>query len=423
LNHFNYRDGVLYAEDVPVPAIAREVGTPFYCYSSATLTRHYNVFAGAFSDIDAMVCYAMKANSNQAVLATLASLGSGVDVVSEGELQRALAAGIPAPRIMFSGVGKTAREMDAALGAGIHCFNIESEPELEMLNQRALASGKVAPISFRINPDVDARTHAKISTGKKEDKFGISWQRAPSVYRHAAALKGVRVTGIDMHIGSQIIDLQPFDDALRLMVDLVGTLRAEGHSIDHFDIGGGLGVPYRDDNAPPPDPDAYSRLVKSHLRDLGCKVILEPGRLIVANAGVLVSEVIYVKDGGEKTFLIVDAAMNDLIRPTLYDAWHEIRPVILSAASAPRMRADIVGPVCESGDYLAKDREMPALKAGDLIAVGSAGAYGAVQAGTYNTRPLVPEVLVHGDRFHVVRKRPSIADMIALDSVPDWIGA
>lgn len=421
MNHFEYQDGVLHAEDVSLPDIAAQVGTPFYCYSTATLTRHYKVFSGAFADIDSMVCYAMKANSNQAVLKTLAQLGSGVDVVSEGELRRALAAGIPASKIMFSGVGKTAREIDAALTADIYCFNIESEPELELLNARALAMGKVAPISFRINPDVDARTHAKISTGKKEDKFGISWQRARAAYKHAAGLPGVRVTGIDMHIGSQITELQPFDDALKLMVELIGTLRADGHAIGHFDIGGGLGVPYRDDNAAPPDPDAYGEMVKARLRDLDCKIILEPGRLIVANAGVLVSEVIYVKDGGDKTFVIVDAAMNDLIRPTLYEAWHEIRPVRLSAASAPRIRADIVGPVCESGDYLAKDRELPALKSGDLIAVGSAGAYGAVQAGTYNTRLLVPEVLVHGDRFHVVRERPSYDDLIGLDSVPAWL--
>jgi diaminopimelate decarboxylase len=311
--------------------------------------------------------------------------------------------------------------MDAALAADIYCFNIESEPELEVLNTRALAMGKVAPISFRINPDVDAKTHAKISTGKKEDKFGISWQRARDVYRHAANLPGVKVTGIDMHIGSQITELQPFDDALKLMIELIGVLRSDGHVIDHFDIGGGLGVPYRDDNTPPPDPDAYGKMVKARLGDLGCKVILEPGRLIVANAGVLVTEVVYVKDGGDKTFVIVDAAMNDLIRPTLYDAWHEVRAVRLSAASAPRIRADIVGPVCESGDYLAKDREMTAVKAGELLAVGSAGAYGAVQASTYNTRPLIPEVLVKDDAFHVVRKRPSYDELIALDDIPAWL--
>ncbi|WP_299870509.1 diaminopimelate decarboxylase [uncultured Hoeflea sp.] len=421
MNHFEYREGVLHAEDVSLPDIATEVGTPFYCYSTATLTRHYKVFSGAFADVDSMVCYAMKANSNQAVLKTLAQLGSGVDVVSEGELRRALAAGVPASKIMFSGVGKTARDIDAALAANIYCFNVESEPELELLNARALAAGKVAPISFRINPDVDAKTHAKISTGKKEDKFGISWQRAQDVYSHAASLEGVEVTGIDMHIGSQITELQPFDDALKLMVELIGQLRTDGHTIDHFDIGGGLGVPYRDDNAPPPDPGAYGEMVKGRLGGLGCKLIFEPGRLIVANAGVLVSEVIYIKDGGDKTFVIVDAAMNDLIRPTLYEAWHEIRPVRLSAANAPRIRADIVGPVCESGDYLAKDREMAALKSGDLIAVGSAGAYGAVQAGTYNTRLLIPEVLVNGDQYHVVRKRPSYEDLIGLDSLPDWL--
>lgn len=421
MNHFEYREGVLHAENVSLPDIATEVGTPFYCYSTATLTRHYKVFSGAFGDVDSMVCYAMKANSNQAVLKTLAQLGSGVDVVSEGELRRALAAGIPASKIMFSGVGKTARDIDAALAANIYCFNVESEPELELLNARALAAGKVAPISFRINPDVDAKTHAKISTGKKEDKFGISWQRAQDVYRRAASLEGVEVTGIDMHIGSQITELQPFDDALKLMVELIGQLRADGHTIDHFDIGGGLGVPYRDDNTPPPDPGAYGEMVKGRLGGLGCKLIFEPGRLIVANAGVLVSEVIYIKDGGDKTFVIVDAAMNDLIRPTLYEAWHEIRPVRLSAANAPRIRADIVGPVCESGDYLAKDREMAALKSGDLIAVGSAGAYGAVQAGTYNTRLLIPEVLVNGDQYHVVRKRPSYEDLIGLDSLPDWL--
>ena len=421
MNHFEYRNGVLHAEEVSLPAIAKAVGTPFYCYSSATLSRHYTVFANAFADIDSMVCYAMKANSNQAVLTTLARLGSGIDVVSEGELRRALAAGVPASKILFSGVGKLPREMDAALEAGIWCFNIESEPELGVLNARALALGKVAPISFRINPDVDAKTHAKISTGKKEDKFGISWQRARDVYRHAATLPGVQVTGIDMHIGSQITDLQPYDDALKLMVELIGQLRADGHEISHFDLGGGLGVPYRDDETIPPNPDAYAKMVKARTGDLGCKLIFEPGRMIVANAGVLVSEVIYVKDGGAKTFVIVDAAMNDLIRPTLYEAWHEIRPVVLSAASGSRIKADIVGPVCESGDYLAKDREMTALKSGDLIAVGSAGAYGAVQAGTYNTRPLIPEVLVKGNRFHVVRKRPSYEEMIALDSVPDWL--
>jgi diaminopimelate decarboxylase len=421
LNHFDYRDGVLFAEDVSIPEIAQTVGTPFYCYSTATLSRHYKVFAEAFSDIDALVCYAMKANSNQAVLRTLAKLGSGVDVVSEGELRRALAAGVPAEKIMFSGVGKTAREIDLALSVGIHCFNIESEPELELVNSRALEMGVAAPVSFRINPDVDARTHAKISTGKKDDKFGISWQEARRVYARAAALPGIRVTGIDMHIGSQITELQPYDDAFRLLRELVGALRADGHAIDHVDLGGGLGIPYRDDNRPPPEPSAYAEIVKAHVRDLDCKVIFEPGRMIAGNAGILVTEVLFVKETATKTFVIVDGAMNDLIRPTLYEAWHEIRPVRLGAAGAPRMKVDVVGPVCESGDFLAKDRELAVVKPGDLLAVGSAGAYGAVQSGTYNSRLLVPEVLVHGTRHHVVRPRPSYDELIGLDSVPDWL--
>jgi diaminopimelate decarboxylase len=421
VNHFHYVDGVLHAENVPIPEIAKAVGTPFYCYSTATLERHYDVFSKAFADVDAMVCYAMKANSNQAVLKTLGRLGAGVDVVSGGELRRALAAGIPASRIMFSGVGKTAAEMDIALEAGIYCFNVESEPELEVLNQRAKRMGKRAHVSFRINPDVDARTHAKISTGRKENKFGISYERAGEVYAHAATLSGIEVTGIDMHIGSQITELQPFEDAFRLLRELVDRLRAAGHRIDHVDIGGGLGIPYRDDNNPPPLPDAYAEIVKTQLSSLDCRIVTEPGRLIVGNAGILVTEVIYVKDGGEKTFVIVDGAMNDLIRPTLYEAYHEIRPVIVPAADAPRIRGDIVGPVCETGDYLALDREMAAPAPGDLIAVGSAGAYGAVQAGTYNSRLLVPEVLVKGSAFHVIRPRGSYDDLIGLDSLPEWL--
>ncbi|EJL57558.1 diaminopimelate decarboxylase [Rhizobium sp. CF122] len=421
MNHFEYRDGVLYAENVPVPEIAKAVGTPFYCYSTATLERHYRVFAKAFSEVDAMVCYAMKANSNQAVLKTLGRLGAGIDVVSEGELRRALAAGIPASRIMFSGVGKTPREMDFALEAGIYCFNVESEPELEILNQRAVKAGKKAPVSFRINPDVDARTHAKISTGKKENKFGISWERARAVYARAASLPGIEVTGIDMHIGSQITELQPFEDAFKLLRELVSTLRADGHDIHHVDVGGGLGIPYRDDNNPPPHPEAYAEIVKSQLRELNCKIVTEPGRLIVGNAGILVTEVIYVKDGGKKTFVIVDGAMNDLIRPTLYEAHHEIRPVVISAANAPRIKADVVGPVCETGDFLALDREMAMPKPGDLFAISSAGAYGAVQAGTYNSRLLVPEVLVKGSDFHVIRPRGTYEELIGLDSVPTWL--
>ena len=423
MNHFEYRDGTLHAEDVSVAEIAAAVGTPFYCYSSATLERHYRVFADAFADLDAMVCYAMKANSNQAVLTTLARLGAGADVVSEGELRRALAAGIPAERIMFSGVGKTAREMDAALDAGIFCFNVESEPELELLSQRAVAAGREAAVSLRINPDVDARTHRKISTGKAENKFGIPWQRARQAYARAAELPGIAIAGIDMHIGSQITELQPFDDAFALLSELVGTLRADGHAIHHVDLGGGLGIPYREDNAPPPLPDAYAAIVHKHVKRLGVKVIFEPGRLIAGNAGILVAEVVYLKEGDAKNFLIVDAAMNDLIRPTLYDAYHAIRPVAEADADAPHMVVDVVGPVCETGDYIALDRDLPRMAAGDLIAVGTAGAYGAVQAGTYNTRLLVPEVLVKGDRFHVVRERPTYEALIGLDSVPDWLGA
>ncbi|MBO6717392.1 MAG: diaminopimelate decarboxylase [Rhizobiaceae bacterium] len=420
MNHFEYRDGVLHAEDVPVPEIAAAVDTPFYCYSTATLTRHYRVFAAAFADLDTLICYAMKANSNQGVLKTLSTLGCGADVVSEGELRRALAAGIPAERIMFSGVGKTAREMDFALEAGILCFNVESEPELELLSARATAKGATAPVSLRINPDVDARTHKKISTGKAENKFGIPAQRAREVYRRAAGLPNLRVAGIDMHIGSQITELEPFDAAFGLLSQLVGELRADGHNIEHVDLGGGLGVPYRDDNQPPPLPDAYAAVVHRHMAPLGLKVIFEPGRLIAANSGILVSEVIYLKEGGARNFLIVDAAMNDLIRPTLYDAFHTIRPVVTPSDDAPRMTVDVVGPVCETGDYIALDRDLPRLSSGDLIAVSTAGAYGAVQSGTYNTRLLVPEVLVNGSRFHVVRRRPTYEELIGLDSVPDW---
>ncbi|MEB2847726.1 diaminopimelate decarboxylase [Rhizobiales bacterium RZME27] len=421
MNHFQYIDGVLHAENVPVPEIAKAVGTPFYIYSTATLERHYKVFSKAFDGLDAMVCYAMKANSNQAVLKTLARLGAGADVVSGGELRRALAAGIPPERIVFSGVGKTVAEMDFALEAGIYCFNVESEPELEVLNLRAVKAGKKAHVSFRINPDVDARTHAKISTGKKENKFGISYKRAREVYAHAATLPGIEVAGIDMHIGSQITELQPFADAFKLMRELVETLRGDGHTITHVDVGGGLGIPYHDDNNPPPEPTAYAEIVTEGLKSLNCRIVTEPGRLIVGNAGILVTEVLYVKDAGEKTFVIVDGAMNDLIRPTLYEAHHGLRPVVLPEKDAAHIKADVVGPVCETGDYLALDRDMAVPKPGDLFAIASAGAYGAVQAGTYNTRLLVPEVLVKGDTFHVIRPRGTYEELIALDSIPDWL--
>ena len=414
-------DGILHAENVAVPEIAKAVGTPFYCYSTATLTRHYQVFAKAFADVDATICYAMKANSNQAVLATLAKLGSGADVVSEGELRRALKAGIPASKIVFSGVGKKASEMDFALQSRIHCFNVESEPELELLSERAAALQIHAPISLRINPDVDAKTHAKISTGKKENKFGIAFDRARQAYARAAQLPFLKIVGIDMHIGSQIVDLQPFDDAFALLAQLVRELREDGISIDHVDLGGGLGIPYRADNDPPPLPDAYADIVKKHVKALDVAVMFEPGRLIAGNAGILVTEVIFVKEGDEKNFIIVDGAMNDLIRPTLYEAWHDVRYVVEPMSDAPRITADIVGPVCETGDYLAQNRELAKPKRGDLIALSSAGAYGAVQAGTYNTRLLVPEVLVNDDQFHVIRPRTSYDELIGLDSVPSWL--
>ncbi|EEZ31834.1 diaminopimelate decarboxylase [Brucella sp. NF 2653] len=421
MNHFEYRNGVLHAENVSLPEIAKAVGTPFYVYSRATIERHFRVFHDAFADMDTLVTYALKANSNQAVLAALAKLGAGADTVSEGEIRRALAAGIPANRIVFSGVGKTPREMDFALEARIYCFNVESEPELEILSARAVAAGKVAPVSLRINPDVDAKTHAKISTGKSENKFGIPRDKARAAYARAASLPGLNVVGIDMHIGSQIIDLEPFDNAFALMAELVKELQADGHNIRHVDVGGGLGIPYRTDNTPPPPPVAYAEIVAKHIKPLGLKTVFEPGRLIVGNAGLLVTEVIFVKEGDAKNFVIVDAAMNDLIRPTLYDAFHDIRPVIMPNDNAPRIRADFVGPVCETGDYLGLDREVAKPAPGDLIAICTTGAYGAVLSSTYNSRLLIPEVLVDGERYHVVRPRRTYEELLALDSVPDWL--
>ena len=421
MHHFAYRAGVLHAEEVDLATIAESVGTPFYCYSTSTLERHYRVFADAFADVPSLVCYAMKANSNQAVIATLARLGAGADVVSGGELKRALAAGVPPERIMFSGVGKTAAELAAAVDAGILCINVESEQELDLLSGIAAAKGRTACVSVRVNPDIDAKTHAKIATGKSENKFGIPISRAREVYAHAGKLKGVRASGVDMHIGSQITDLQPFDDAFALLSDFVRTLRADGHHIEHVDLGGGLGIPYREDNEPPPDPAAYASIVKRATRGLDCKLVFEPGRMIVGNAGILVTRVIYVKRGEAKSFVIVDAAMNDLIRPTLYEAHHEIRLVKEPTPQAARIVADVVGPVCETGDYLALDRDIPEPQDGDLIAIMTAGAYGAVQAGTYNTRALVPEVLVKGDEWALVRPRLDVEALIALDRMPNWL--
>ncbi|MGA8989247.1 MAG: diaminopimelate decarboxylase [Rhodoplanes sp.] len=421
MHHFTYRNGVLHAEAVDLTRLAAAVGTPFYCYSTATLERHYRVFAGAFADVPSLICYAMKANSNQAVIKTLARLGAGADVVSGGELKRARGAGIPADKIMFSGVGKTADELAAAVDQGILCVNVESEPELDLLSAIAAAKGRAANVSLRVNPDIDARTHAKIATGKAENKFGIPISRAREAYARAAKLPGLRVTGVDMHIGSQITALQPFDDAFALLSDFVRMLRADGHAIEHIDLGGGLGIPYRDDDEQPPHPDDYAAVVKRATRELGCMLIFEPGRLLVGNAGILVTRVIYVKRGEAKAFVIVDAAMNDLVRPTLYEAHHAIRPVREPPAAAPRLLADIVGPVCESGDFLALDREIVEPAPGDLLAIMSAGAYGAVQAGTYNTRPLVPEVMVNGDEWALVRPRLDVDALIALDRLPPWL--
>lgn len=421
MHHFARRGGLLHAEEVPVPAIAESVGTPFYCYATATLERHYRVFAEAFSDVSALICYAMKANSNQAVLATLARLGAGMDVVSEGELRRARAAGVPAERIVFSGVGKAAAEIACAIDEGIFCFNAESESELALISRIAQEKGVSAPVSLRINPDVDARTHAKISTGRAENKFGISWRKAREVYAEAARLPGIRVSGIDMHIGSQVTELEPFDAAFARLGELIAALRADGHEIDHVDLGGGLGIPYSEAGAPPPDPRAYADVVRRHVASLGCRVILEPGRLIAGNAGILVTSVLHVKEGEDRRFIVVDAGMNDLIRPTLYEAHHDIVAVAAPEEGKPVAPADVVGPVCETGDYFALGRPMPPVQSGDLLAVMSAGAYGAVLSSTYNSRPLVPEVLVRGAEYHVVRPRPSHAELIGLDRLPPWL--
>ncbi|HLX15919.1 MAG TPA: diaminopimelate decarboxylase [Bradyrhizobium sp.] len=421
MNHFDYRNGVLHAEAVNLITLAEAVGTPFYCYSTATLERHYRVFAEAFAGEQTLICYALKANSNQSVLRTLARLGAGADVVSGGELKRALAAGIPPEKILFSGVGKTEAELRAALAADILCINVESEPELELLSRLAGEQGRVARISVRVNPDVNSGSHAKISTGKSENKFGIPLERARAVYARAAKLPGIRITGVDMHIGSQITDLVPLEAAFRLLAELVQTLRTDGHTISHIDFGGGLGIPYHAGREAPPLPSAYAAVAKRVTHNLGCTLVFEPGRLIVGNAGILVARVIYVKRGDAKNFVIIDAAMNDLIRPTLYEAHHDILPVREAAQGARTIVADVVGPVCESGDYLALARTMPEPAAGDLVAIMTAGAYGAVQSSTYNTRALVPEVLVKDDQFAVVRPRVEVDALIAMDKPAPWL--
>jgi len=421
MHHFAVRNGVMHAEDVDLGRLASEIGTPFYCYSTATLKRHYDVFDSAFSGLPRLICYAVKANSNQAVLKTLAQLGAGMDVVSGGELRRALAAGISPEKITFSGVGKTPDELAFALNLGILCFNVESEPELAVLSELAQSANRTARIAFRVNPNIDAKTHTKISTGKAEDKFGIPVARAREVYAQAAMLLGIAVRGIDIHIGSQITDLAPFDAAFGLIADFVRVLRADGHAIEHLDLGGGLGIPYSHWEDPKSyHPEHYAGIVKARLSPLNCRLIFEPGRLIAGNAGILVTSVLFVKRGEAKTFVIVDAGMNDLVRPTLYDAYHEILPVRPGGGN-PEITADIVGPVCESGDYLALSREIAEPSPGDLLAIMSAGAYGAVQAGTYNSRLLVPEVLVNGSQYCIIRPRKTYEELIGLDKIPAWL--
>lgn len=422
MNHFHYRDGEMHVEEVAISRIAAQVGTPFYCYSTATLTRHFTVLLQALAGLDATICFAVKSNSNIAVIRTLGLLGAGADVVSDGEMRRALAAGIAPERIVFSGVGKTRAELTSALDQNILQINVESEPELRLLNEIALERGKKAVIGLRVNPDVDANTHAKITTGRKENKFGIEWTQAPAVLRLAHSLPGIQLTSIAMHIGSQLTELPPFAAAFKRLRELTLAMRAEGIAIPRLDLGGGLGVPYEQaKNEMPPLPAEYGALIKETLGDLGCALLLEPGRLLVGNAGALIAQVLFVKQGTSRNFVICDAAMNDLMRPAMYDAHHDIRPVAEPLPGAHAAPVDVVGPVCETGDTFARQRSLPPLQEGDLIAFATAGAYGASMASTYNSRPLVPEVLVKGDQFAVVRARPSYEQMFSLESVPEWV--
>jgi diaminopimelate decarboxylase len=421
MDHFIYRDGILHAEDVSLVEIAAKVGTPFYVYSTATLQRHYQVFDEALSGMDHFICYAMKANSNMAVLRIMAEMGAGMDVVSGGEYARAIAAGVSGEHIVYSGIGKTREEMAAALSGGIRQFNIESEPEMRVLNEVALSLGKIAPITVRVNPDVAAKTHAKIATGKSENKFGIPIAKARAVYAEAANLKGLEVVGIDVHIGSQLTDLTPYENAFNKVAELTELLREDGHNIRRLDLGGGLGIPYERSNEAPPLPIEYGEVIRRTVGHLGCEIEIEPGRLIAGNAGLLVTTVVYRKEGEGRDFLIVDAAMNDLIRPAMYDAYHDIVAVIEPEVGVEPAPHDIVGPVCETGDTFAKERNMPPMVAGELMAFRSAGAYGAVMASEYNSRPLIPEVLVRDDQFAVVRARPTYEEMINRDTIPDWM--
>lgn len=421
MDHFLYRDGALFAEDVPVAEIAAAVGTPFYVYSSATLLRHFRLFDEALDGMEHLVCFAMKSNSNQAVLKLLGDAGAGMDVVSGGEYLRAKAAGVFGDKIVFSGVGKTADEMRLALTGGVRQFNVESEPEMRCLSEVATSLGMIAPITVRVNPDVDAKTHEKISTGKKGDKFGVPIDRASEVYALAASLPGLKVVGIDVHIGSQLTQLEPFELAYEKVKDLTIQLRAEGHEIIRLDLGGGLGIPYERSNEAPPLPTDYGAMVKRVLGDLDVEIEIEPGRLISGNAGIMVSKVIYLKEGADRQFLIIDGAMNDLVRPAMYGAYHDIIPVNERPAGAQSATYDIVGPICESGDTFAKGRSMAAVVPDELIAFRSAGAYGAVMSSEYNSRPLIPEVLVQGDQFAVIRQRPTFDEMINRDTIPEWL--
>jgi len=420
MDHFDYRNGLLHAEDVALDEIARAVGTPFYCYSQATLERHYRVFADAVAGLDAHVHYAVKANSNLGVIATLARLGAGADVVSIGEMLKAMAAGVPAAHIVFSGVGKSDAELAQAIDLGVHQINVESEPELEALGRIVAAKGVQVSVAVRVNPDVDARTHEKISTGKAENKFGVELARVPAVFARARELDGIRARGVAVHIGSQLTDLEPFRQAYGRVADLVTALRADGHDIDTIDLGGGLGIDYEGET--PPAPAEYGTMVTEAVGDLGCRVAFEPGRMIAGNAGILVTRVIYVKEGLSRAFAIVDAAMNDLIRPSLYDAYHNIVPVV-EAGSDETRPYDIVGPICETGDTFATQRSLAPLAAGDLLAFRTVGAYGAVMASTYNARPLAPEVLVSNNRYDVVARRFTVEDQMARESIPDWLDA
>lgn len=425
MDHFSYRDGVLHAEDVSLAEIAAAVGTPFYCYSSATLTRHLDVLDEALAthlpDRDRLIAFAVKACPNVAVLATLARRGAGADVVSEGEMRRALAAGVPASKIVFSGVGKTEGEIRAALEAGVGQLNIESEPELENVGRVASDLGVAAKVAFRVNPDVDARTHAKISTGGAETKFGIPIDRAPALARRAAELPGVELVGLATHIGSQLTDLQPFASAFEKLVNTAKDVASQGAALKRLDLGGGLGAPYQRSNSAPPLPFDYGAVIAKALSGVDLGVVIEPGRVIAANAGLLVGRVIYRKEGAARSFLVIDAAMNDLARPAIYDAWHDIEPVKAPASTDLVAPIDVVGPVCETSDRFAQQRPLPPIAPGELIAIRSAGAYGASMSSEYNTRPLVPEVLVKGDLFAIVRRRPTYAEMLARDDVPTWI--